>query len=371
MAETSREPVCHGPWTPAGTLQLDPSWPAPAISVFAFGGPDGVLEKSDVSLDWLAENRQRYTVIWINVEGLGDAAVLTGLGEMFGLHSLSLEDVTHLKQRPKLESYSTYHYIVLRMLSRPGGREEIEAEQLSLFLGYNFVLTFQEGLPGDCFGPLRARLRSDPLSRHEHIASFLAYSLIDCVVDSYFPILEDLGETLEDLEEFVLADPNEEVMQRIHEIKRQLLVIRRAVWPLREALNPLFHDSSELICAETKLFLRDAHDHCIQVIELVETYREIGASLMDVHLSTLSNKMNEVMKVLTIMTTIFVPLTFIAGVYGMNFNTARSPVNMPELNWYWGYPLCLMVMLLVAGLELWALYKRGWILPKRPKKPKS
>ncbi len=362
MADPVTSSGRSGPWTPAGTLELIPHSPAPRIRVFAFASGT-VTEKLDVSVDWLRQNREQFSDLWIDVDGLGDLDTLTELGQLFGLHQLSLEDVLTLHQRPKVETYAGYHYIVLRMLSRRDGR--IVSEQLSLFLGQNFVLTFQEGMPGDCLEPLRVRLRNNHLSRHERVSSFLSYSIVDSVVDSYFPILESLGETLEALEETIIFGAGEDVMHRIHEIKRELLLMRRAAWPLRDSLGPLLHDASQLVCPETKLFLRDCHDHCVQIIELVETYRELGASLMEVHLSSLSNRMNEVMKMLTVITTIFVPLTFIAGVYGMNFNPGSSPWNMPELNFYWGYPLCLTLMLTLAIGELWFFWRKGWLFQSK------
>ncbi|MFN8612871.1 MAG: magnesium/cobalt transporter CorA [Vulcanimicrobiota bacterium] len=237
----------------------------------------------------------------------------------------------------------------------------METEQLSLFVGKNFLISFQEGIPGDCFGPLRDRLRKEASKLRSHGPDFLAYSLMDTVVDAYFPYLEDLGEVLEDYENQLLEAPTRDLIQKIHLIKRDLLNVRRAVWPLREAINPLLREQTPYVSKETQLFLRDCYVHCIQVVDLLETYRELSSSMLEIYLSSVSNRMNEVMKVLTIITTIFVPLTFVAGVYGMNFNTEKSPWNMPELNAYYGYPLCLVAMALMAGLELFYFWKRGWI----------
>ena len=368
MAGAAQVPS-HPHYTPAGTLLAHPHATASTLDVFAFG-PDGMVEKQNASLEWIAKSRSSFTVMWVNVDGLGDVTALSGLGAIFDLHKLSMEDVLTRSQRPKFEGFPGYHLIVLRMLFRH--HEVLNAEQLSVFLGKDFVITFQEGVPGDCLGPLRTRLRAEVGWGHNNLASFLAYSIIDNVVDSYFPILEKVGDYLEDLEEEILSHPTPDTVRGVHDVKRELLIIRRAVWPLREAISPLFHDQSSLVGEETKVFLRDCHDHCIQIIDLVETYREIGSSLMDVYLSSLSNRMNEVMKVLTIITTIFVPLTFVAGVYGMNFNTEASPLNMPELNFYWGYPLCLGGMLAVALLELWTFRRRGWIFRKEgPARPRG
>lgn len=368
LSEPTPGPGEQNHWTPLVSLVAPRDAVPSKIDVMAFSHEGLVEEKSLESVEWIASNRERFTTIWVNVEGLGDVSSLIRLGEIFKLHKLSLEDVLNPGQRPKLESYPGYYIVIMRMLQRRG--LELEFEQLSLFLGQDFVLTFQDGIPGDCMGPLRARLRGDASTRHDRLASFLAYSILDSVVDSYFPVLEGMGEYLEDLEDHVLLQPHPDCVKAIHDVKRELLAIRRAVWPLRDAINPLLRDDTDLICPETKVFLRDCNDHCVQLIEIVETYREICSSLMDVYLSSLSNRMNEVMKVLAIITTIFVPLTFVAGVYGMNFDPSSSPVNMPELRAYWGYPLCLAFMLVVALGELWFFKKRGWIFsPELPEAP--
>ncbi|MBS2037594.1 magnesium/cobalt transporter CorA [bacterium] len=357
----------HQHWTPAGTLCVDPNAPKPEVDVVAYGAEEAFEAKLD-DLKWVEDHRSKHPVLWVNVDGLGDSYVVGELGRIFNLHKLALEDVVHGNQRPKVDIYEGHLFISLRMLYRHEGR--VETEQLSLFLGPDFLISFQEGIPGDCFNPLRERLRKEGTRLRGARADFLAYSLIDAVIDAYFPFLEDLGEQLEHLEDRVMTDPCREVVQEIHNVKRDLLVVRRAVWPLREAINPLLRDETPLVCHETRVFLRDAYDHCIQVVDLLETYRDLGSSLMDIYLSSISNKMNEVMKVLTIITTIFVPLTFVAGVYGMNFNTEKSPWNMPELNTYYGYPLCWLVMLTIAGVEIFYFWRKGWIWEhKRGPKP--
>ncbi len=346
------------PWVPPGTITADPNAPKPVIDLMAFSAGHLVEQKlEDVS--WIEQNKDKYPIIWVNVDGLGDAHVVAELGRIYNLHRLALEDVVNVHQRAKVDLYDGYYFVVLRMLHQMEGR--IETEQISIFLGEHFVLTFQEGIPGDCLEPVRERIRKESTRLRGGSCDFLAYHLIDAVIDSYFPVLERMGEQLEDLENEVLLRPDRSIVRRIHDIKRDLLIVRRAVWPLREAINPLFREDVPLISAETRVFLRDCYDHCVQVIDLVETYRELGSSLMDVYLSSISNRMNEVMKVLTIITTIFVPLTFVAGIYGMNFNTEKSPLNMPELNMYYGYPLCIFTMLVIAIVELWFFYKKGWI----------
>jgi magnesium transporter len=348
-------------WTDAGTVTVDPNAPRPVLDVFAFDG-ETMVEKRLDSAQWVQQNKEKYRVLWVNVDGLGDAQLIGEIGRMFNLHKLALEDVVQVNQRPKVDIYDGYLFITLRMLFDHEGR--VETEQLSLFVGKSFLITFQEGIPGDCLESVRERLRKGNARLRAGSADFLAYSVIDAVVDGYFPFLERLGEHLETLENEVLLQPNKEVVRGIHDIKRDLLLIRRAVWPLREAINPLLREETPIITTETRVFLRDCYDHCIQVVDLVETYRELGSSLMDIYLSSLSNKMNEVMKVLTMITTIFVPLTFIAGLYGMNFNTEK-PLNMPELNAPYGYLICLAVMAIIALAELWFFYTRGWIIERR------
>lgn len=359
-------------WTPAGTLCIDPNAPKPEVDVIAYGDESFAEEHLD-DLQWIEKHKGKHQVLWINVDGLGDSFVVSELGRIFNLHKLALEDVVNGNQRPKVDIYDGHLFVSLRMLYRLQGR--VETEQLSMFIGKDFLISFQEGIPGDCFDPVRDRLRKEASKLRCGRSDFLAYNLIDAVVDAYFPYLEDLGEQLETLEDRLMSDPSREIIQEIHSIKRDLLIVRRAVWPLREMINPLMREETPLISHDTRIFLRDCYDHCIQVVDLLETYREVASSLMDIYLSSISNKMNEVMKVLTIITTIFVPLTFVAGVYGMNFNTEKSPWNMPELNTYYGYPLCWLVMFLIAGAEIFYFWRRGWIWerksPSHPARPSA
>jgi len=274
--------------------------------------------------------------------------------------------VLSVHQRPKIEQYGEYYFIVTRMV-RLG--EHLETEQLSLFLGKNFILTFQEGRPGDCLDLIRERIRQKGGRIREAGLDYLAYALLDAIVDCYFPILEEYGERLEAFEDEILTRPYGDTVARIHEIKRNLLTLRRAIWPQRETFNTLLRDELPLVTNETRLYLRDCYDHVTQLIDLIETYRELGADLIDVYLSSISNRTNEIMRVLTVISTIFIPLTFIAGVYGMNFNPSASPWNMPELNWFWGYPLSLLLMAVVAFGQLIFFRRRGWLgAPKSLKK---
>jgi magnesium transporter len=345
------------PGAPPGTLIPDPDAPFPVIRVLAYG-PEAIAERAVESPQQVRDFLNAWPVIWVNVEGLGDAAIISQLGDIFGLHRLALEDVINVHQRAKVEQYGEHHFIVARMVML---RERLETEQVSLFLGRNFVLTFQEGLPGDCLEPVRDRLRKGQSRIREAKTDYLAYSLLDAVVDSYFPVLEEYGEQLETLERELLTRPATDTITRIHEIKRDLLTLRRVIWPQREALNVLLRNELPLITHETRVHLRDCYDHTVQLIDLVETYRELSADLTDVYLSSISNRTNEIMRVLTVIATIFLPLTFIAGIYGMNFDTGASSWNMPELNWYWGYPFSLAVMALVALTQLAFFWRRGWI----------
>jgi len=237
-------------------------------------------------------------------------------------------------------------------------------------LGPDYVLTFQERPGKDCIEPVRDRIRGNRGRIRGARADYLAYRLIDAVVDGYFPVLERYGELLEDLEEEVTVSVDRSLTSRIHQVKSDLLMIRRALWPHREAINTLVRDGCKLIDDETRIYLRDCYDHSVQLIDMVETYRELGADLRDLYLSSISNRMNEIMKVLTVISTIFIPLTFIVGIYGMNFNTEKSPWNMPELNWYYGYPLCWAVMAMVTAAMVAFFARKGWLGALRPGKRK-
>src|SRR5262245_43556508 len=346
---------------PSETLLADPDAPHSLLRVFAYG-LDTWTEQTLQSPQQVQGFLRDWPVTWVNVEGLGDVEVIKHLAEIFGLHWLAVEDVLQVDQRAKVEQYGTHHFIVARMIML---HELLETEQISMFLGQNFILTFQEGLPGDCLESVRERLRKEQHRIREAKADYLAYALLDAIVDNYFPVLEAYGERLETLEDEVIAHPAPDIITQIHDIKRDLLTLRRAIWPQREALNALLRDDLPLITPDTRLHLRDCYDHSVQLIDLVETYRQLCADLTDMYLSSLSNRTNEIMRVLTVIATIFIPLTFIVGVYGMNFNTEKSPWNMPELNWYWGYPYCLALMGLVVGCQLMFFWHKGWIaVPK-------
>jgi magnesium transporter len=294
------------------------------------------------------------TVTWINIDGLHEVDVIEKIGGCFNLHPLVLEDIVHTEQRPKLEDYEDYLFIICKMLFYDHNEEQVMVEQFSMILGPHYLITFQEGL-GDVFDPIRERLRKGKGRIRKMGADYLAYALLDAIVDSYFIVLEKMGESLEVLEDEVVAGPTPETLQSIHYLKRELIFLRKALWPLREVVGVLERRDSHLVDEKTTVYLRDVYDHTIQVIETVETYRDMVTGMLDVYLSGLSNRMNEVMKVLTIMATLFIPLTFIAGVYGMNFK------HMPELQWAWGYPLIWGVMALVAGAMLLYFRSKRWL----------
>jgi magnesium transporter len=293
-------------------------------------------------------------VTWLNVDGLHDTTVLTELGQQAGIHPLVLEDISSIGQRPKADDYESQLYIVLRMLSYNEASEQVDEEQVSILLGSGYVISFQEE-PGDVFDPVRQRIRSGKGRLRSRPADYLAYALIDAIVDEYFVVLEKVGDKLEELEAEVMSGPTRQTMNAIHRFKRELLVMRKAVWPLRDVLNGLLRDDCELISDNTRIFLRDAYDHVVQVIDTVETMRDIVSGLIDLYLSTTGNRMNEIMKVLTIIATIFIPLTFVAGVYGMNFDV------MPELHWPWGYPAVLLLMAGVVVVMLMYFRRQKWL----------
>lgn len=296
--------------------------------------------------------RDKPIVTWINVDGVHNTEVIEGVGRDFGLHPLLLEDILNTEQRPKLEDYGEYLFIVLKMLTHENGK--VKSEQVSLVLGRNFVLSFQED-EGDVFDGIKKRIRNGKGRHRKMGADYLCYSLIDAVVDNYFVILEQLGEKIEDLEDELVANPRRETIENIHAMKRETLYLRKSVWPLREVIGALERGESPLIQQSTVIYLRDVYDHTIQVIDNIETYRDMLAGMLDIYLSSISNKMNEIMKVLTIIATIFIPLTFIAGVYGMNFK------NIPELGWNWGYPFFWAITVCVALIMIFYFKKKKWL----------
>lgn len=294
------------------------------------------------------------TITWLNVTGLHDVKLLEKLGKRYQIHPLVLEDILNTHQRPKVEIFEDHLFVVLKMLSFDQEQNEINHEQISLILGKNFVITFQERL-GDILDPIRERLQNPHGRLRKNGADYLAYTIIDIIVDHYFFLLENLGEKIEILEENVIDKPDQNTVKDIQLLKRELIFLRKSVWPLRELISELSRDETSLISNFTSPYLRDVYDHTIQVIDTIETFRDMVSGILDIYLSSVSNKMNEVMKVLTIIATIFIPLTFIAGIYGMNFEF------MPELKWHWGYPLVWFVMMIILVGMLIYFRRKNWL----------
>jgi magnesium transporter len=343
------------PGSPPGTLVADAAAPRPRLRVIAYG-PDRFEETEPRNVEALAGVVGHWPVTWVDVQGLGDVETVRALGDRFDLHGLALEDVINVHQRPKVELYENHVFIVTRMVGGPatdGGGAD--TEQVAMFLGADFLLTFQER-SGDCFEPVRERLRHAGGRIRAARADYLAYTLIDAVIDGYFPVLEGYGERVERLEDAVTARPDAALVAQIHALKRDLLTLRRAIWPQREMVNALIRDESSLVAEPTRLYLRDCYDHAIQLMDMIETYREIASGLVDLHLSSFSARLNE-----TIIATIFIPLSFITGLYGMNFDPSASRWNMPELGWRYGYPFALGLMGVVAIGLLVYFRRKGWI----------
>jgi len=339
------------PGTPPGTL-VPLATPAPSrVSVIAYNH-EGATERHGVGLDDALAAIAPAGVTWINVDGLGDTTTLARLGERFGLHPLALEDVLNVPQRPKVERYGKHMFVVMRTMRLSEG--EVVEEQVSLFFGSGWLITVQERSDGDCFGAVREAIRQGRGRVREAGADYLAYLLIDSVVDAYFPVIEHFGERIQNLESAAIDDPSPLVLVQMQRVRHQLLALRRAVWPMREEVAILIREESDLVAPETRIFLRDVYDHAVQALEIVESLRETAVSVMEVYLSVQNQRLNEVMKVLTVIATIFIPLTTIASVYGMNFK------HMPELEWRYGYLWALGLMLASALGMIGYFKRRGW-----------
>jgi magnesium transporter len=343
----------HRPGTAPGTLVPLGSGEGGPVRIRVIDyGPDHFEEKEVGTIEEVFPYRDTPTVTWINVDGLGDVSLLEKLGKHFGFHPLTLEDVLNCGQRPKIEDYGDYHFLVMKSLNREEG-EDLQIEQISFFLSGNYIITLQE-MAGDSFEAVRERIRQEKGQIRKMGPDYLLYALIDALVDEFFPVLETYGERIEELEDEVVLHPEPSVLNEIHRIKRELLLLRRSAWPEREVINSLQREEAHLITAETRVFLRDCYDHTIQVIDMIETYRDLASGLLDVYLSSNSNRLNEVMKVLTIISTIFIPLNLVAGIYGMNFK------YMPELEQPWGYPAVLTLMAVIAGSLVVYFRRKGW-----------
>lgn len=349
----------HAPGGVPGQIVPTAEAGRPTVDVMAYG-PTDVAEIKSVDLDAIRELRGKYPVVWVEVRELGDADLIVRIGELFGLHGLAIEDVVNTHQRPKVEEYDDHLFLIARMLD---SASPVETEQVAFFLGEGYAVTFQER-SGDCFAPVRDRIRRAKGHIRGAGPDYLCYALIDSIVDAYFPALEHHGDALEALENSIVTRPEPQHVSELHDLKRDLLMLRQAIWPHREMINELIRDEQPLIRTETRPFLRDCYDHTIQLMDIVETYREIASGLLDVYISSVSAKLNEIMKVLTIIATVFMPLSFIASLYGMNFDRA-SPWNMPELGWRFGYPLVLVAMTASAAGLLWYFWRKGWLFGQR------
>ena len=347
------------PGAPPGTLDLEPDAPPPEIVLIDYC--EATATRSNLANPQEAvAYLDTESVSWVDMLGLGNKETWRQMGEVFNLHLMAQEDVVNVPQRPKVVDYEGHLLIIAWMVMVHPKLDNFHKEQVSLILGKHYLLTVQEEPDYDCFGPVRDRIRKGQGIIRKHGADYLAYTLLDSIIDGFFPVLEVYGERIEELEDEVVARPTRKTLEKIYKIRRELLTLRRAIWPQRDAINTLIRDGSDLISPEVRIYLRDCYDHTVQVMDMVETYRELSSGLMDVYLSSVGNKMNEIMKLLTVISSIFIPLTFVAGIYGMNFNTEKSPFNMPELSWYLGYPLCLVLMGTIASGLVYFFWRRGW-----------
>jgi magnesium transporter len=297
---------------------------------------------------------QENALTWVNVTGVHDASIIGDFGIACGIHPLVLEDIMNTTQRPKFEDYDNHIFVVLKIIDDVGAEGSSSVEQVSLILGPRYVLTFQER-SSNVFSGVKERLLRGKGRMRQQGSDYLAYALIDAAVDNYFGILETMGEKLEELDEAVLAEPTQETAEDLQRTKREMLLLRKSIWPLREVISALQRGESPLVHDTTQIYFRDTYDHTIQVIETLETMRDMLSGMLDIYLSSVSNRMNEIMKTITIIATIFIPVTFIAGLYGMNFE------HMPELQWRYGYFFVLAIMASTVGGMVLYLKRRKWL----------
>jgi magnesium transporter len=343
-----------------GTLIIDEDATVPNIFLIDYHA-DNVTGMQLSHPEDCAPYLESESVSWVDVQGLGSEDVLQRIGQVFKIHPLILEDVVNIPQRPKVEEYDDRLLIITHMVTPKQDGKGFISEQVSFVLGRNYLLTVQEEPEHDTFEVVRERIHRNKGSIRNLKADYLSYCLIDTIIDGFFPVLEDYGERLEDLQDAVLANPSGQSIDAILRIRRELLLLRRAIWPQREAIRLLIRDDSNLLSDSVRVYFSDCYDHVVQVIDMLETYRELASSLMDVYLSSISMRTNEVMQVLTVISVIFMPLTFIAGVYGMNFDPNVSPWNMPELEWSYGYVMCWSLMIVTAGTMIVYFWRKGWL----------
>lgn len=349
----------HPPGTAPGTLKAHKEQKEIPLSITLMDYTATSFEAiENASAEQCRDSLSKDTVTWIHIQGNFTTEILNDMGAMFGLHSLALEDVLNSGQRPKADIYENQLFVVCAL----GEYEEanINVSQVSIFCGTNYIVSFYSGETNP-FALIKKRLKTKIGGIRSRGADYLLYALLDTIIDGGFPLLEKFGEHIEALEFELLEYPDKQTLTKIHQLKRELLLVRRMLWPQRELVNTLLRDDTTLIQESTKIYLRDCYDHTVQIMDLIETFRDMTASMLDVYLSSVSNRMNDIMRVLTIIATIFIPLTFIVGVYGMNFNRSKSPWAMPELDWYYGYPLVMGLMLIIAIGMLIFFRRKDWL----------
>ncbi len=342
-----------------GNLDLEPNALPPEITLIDY--TEDTVSKIKISnpedcIPYLKSD----SVSWINMLGLGNKIAWQQMAKVFQIHPLTVGDIVNIPQRPKILHDKNQIIIITCMVRIKSYLEPFEKEQISIILGEKYLITVQENSESDCLKPVRERIKNNQGIIRKQKVDYLAYSLLDKIIDSFFPVLEEYGERIEKLEDEIVFNPTRQTMQKIYKLRRELSTLRRAIWSLREAINILIRDGAKSIKPDVLVYFRDCYEHTIQLRDIVETYRDLASDLMDIYLSSVSNKMNEVMKLLTVISSIFIPLTFIAGVYGMNFNPEVSPWNMPELNWRYGYPFCLLIMFLTAVCLIYFFWQKGW-----------
>ncbi len=323
------------------------------ISVMAYEA-DNVEEFVDISVAEAIEYEKRGGVTWIDVFGIHDVSLVENIGKAHGLHPLTIEDILNTGHRPKIDDHGDYLFFILKMVHTDPEDRSLRIEHVCLVLGSDFIISFQE-VEGDVFDPVRRRIRTGKGKIRKSGADYLAYALLDMIVDHYYVVLDELGEEIETLQEMVLAKPDSAVLARIYDCKHRHLMIRKSIWPLREIIGAVLRESFDLIHEDVQFYIRDVYDHIIQVADTIETYRDMLAGLLDIYMSSVSHKMNEVMKVLTVIATLFIPLTFFAGVYGMNFH------YMPELEWRFAYPLFWIFAIVLFTVMLILFKRRKWL----------
>lgn len=349
------------PGTLPGTLDLKADAAPPKIVVIEYSQTTAMRTVINSPSEYTRYHNPE-CVSWLDIQGLGNLETWRQMAEIFNLHPIALEDVVNVPQRPKVVYYDNPDHVVIIawMVMLSPRSQKLHKEQVSIILGENYVITVQEKPKYDCLEPVRNRIRKNQGHITKYGADYLAYAILDAIIDEFFPVLEVYSDLLEDLEDEVLFQPQSKTMQSIYKTKRDMIVLRRAIWYQREALNILIRDKNRLVSKKVRVYLRDCYDNTVNIRDMLETYRELASDLISIYLSSMGNRMNEIMKVLTVISTIFIPLTFIVGIYGMNFDPEISPWNMPELKWYYGYPMSLGLMAIIAGGLIYFFCKRGW-----------